>query len=79
MGETDRKGLDSEWLGDSACRRMLDGAPSARSILIRVRGRHHNGREEHNLELMWKISMKHVDLETPITLLDQAYSGMHSA
>ena len=46
-----------------------------RIILIRVRGRHQNGRKKQTVELLWKIPMNKVDLEKLTPFLDQVYLG----
>ena len=52
---------------------MLNGAQANETLSVRVRGRHQNGWEKHNLEPMWKRLMKHVYLEKRTSFLGQVY------
>ena len=46
-----------------------------RTILVCVRGRHKIGWKKQNIDPMWKVLVKEVDLGEPTSFLDQVYLG----
>ena len=73
MGKAIRESSIVTRLGKSSKLGMLVCKPRRRTILVSVCGRSHTGWEERNIDRMWKVLVKEIDVAEPTSFLDHVY------